>query len=72
MEKTSSLEELVKYALSGFALSKAVIEDYAKHVAKLENVQEQEVKDRIKNRADEIFKEMVQKLAKPTEEETHS
>lgn len=43
--------------LTGFSLSKAILEDYSKVVAKLEGVTEQEVKDRINKRSAELFEE---------------
>jgi Tat protein secretion system quality control protein TatD with DNase activity len=53
--------------LTGFSLSKAMLEDYAKVVAKLENVPEQEVIDRIKKRSDEIFEEVKAKQLEETQ-----
>ena len=43
--------------LTGFSLSKAILEDYSKVIAKLEGVTEQEVKDRINKRSAELFEE---------------
>ena len=68
MEKLDVLTETVRHSLTGYALSKAILEDYAKVIARLENLLEEEVKDRVKNRADEIFKETVEKLRKQPEE----
>ncbi len=54
--------------LIGFSLSKAVLEDYAKVVARLENIPEQEVIDRVKKRSDEIFEDAKAKQIQQTEE----
>lgn len=54
--------------LTGFALSKAILEDYAKVVAKLENVSEQEVVDRVRKRTEEIFQETKKQQLTETEE----
>lgn len=43
--------------LTGFSLSKAILEDYARVISKIEDVPEQEVIDRVKKRSDEIIKE---------------
>jgi hypothetical protein len=40
------------------------LEDYAKAVAKLEGASEQQVKVRIQTRAQEIFKEVIEKQKK--------
>ena len=72
MEKLDVLTETVRHSLSGYALSKAILEDYAKVVARLENVPEEEVKDRVKNRTNEIFKETVENLRKQPEETMQS
>jgi hypothetical protein len=54
--------------LTGFSLSKAMLEDYARVIAKLENVPEQEVIDRVRKRSDEIFEEVKAQQIKETEE----
>lgn len=54
--------------LTGFSLSKAILEDYARVVAKLENIPEQEITDRIRKRSNEIFEEVKAKQIQQTEE----
>ncbi len=66
-EKTDILTKAFSRFLTGFTLSKAILEDYAKVIAKLENVQEQEVIDRVRKRADEIFEEVKAKQIEETE-----
>jgi hypothetical protein len=60
-EKTDIIADAFSKYLTGFALSKAILEDYIKVVAKLENVPEQEVKDRVWKRTDEIYQEVLAK-----------
>lgn len=67
-EKTDILAEVFSRYLTGFALSKAILEDYTKVVAKLENVPEQEVKDRVWKRCNEIFEEVKEKQNRQTQE----
>ena len=62
------LAETFNRYLSGFCISKALLEDYVKVVAKLENVPEQDVKDRVWNRSEEIYKEVKEKQIQQTEE----
>lgn len=57
-EKKDILTKAFSRFITGFSLSKAILEDYAKVVAKLENVPEQEIKDRINKRSNEIFEEV--------------
>lgn len=57
-EKTDIIGQAFGRFLTGFALSKAILEDYARVIAKLENVPEQEVIDRVRKRTDEIFEEV--------------
>ena len=67
-EKMDIVAQAFSRYLTGFALSKALLEDYAKVVAKLENVPEQEVKDRIWKRTNEIFDEVKVKHQEQTAE----
>jgi hypothetical protein len=67
-EKMDVLAATFSRYLTGFALSKALLEDYVKVVAKLENVPEAEVKDRVWKRTDEIFKETLEKQRNETAE----
>ncbi|HVX49865.1 MAG TPA: hypothetical protein VHB48_06900 [Chitinophagaceae bacterium] len=67
-EKMDVITAAFSRYLTGFALSKALLEDYVKVVAKLENVPEAEVKDRVWKRTDEIFKETLEKQRKETAE----
>ena len=43
--------------MTGYCLSKAILEDYSKVVAKIEGGTEQEVRERIEKRAREIWDE---------------
>lgn len=43
--------------MTGYCLSKAILEDYSKVVAKIEGSTEQEVRERIEKRAREIWDE---------------
>lgn len=66
-EKIDVITKAFSRYLTGFTLSKAILEDYAKVVAKLENVPEQEVTDRVRKRADEIFEEIKAKQLAETQ-----
>ena len=66
-EKMDVLTQAFSRFLTGFCLSKAILEDYAKVVAKLENVPEQEITNRVKKRCDEIFEEVKAKQIQETE-----
>jgi hypothetical protein len=66
-EKQDIIAESFSRFLTGFSLSKAILEDYARVVAKLENVAEQEVIDRVRKRNEEIFEEIKAKQLKDTE-----
>lgn len=60
MENTAK-EELTKQfsrSLSGFCRSKAILEDYARVIAKLEGTTEEQVKSRIEKRTIELFDEI--------------
>lgn len=57
--------------LTGFTLSKAILEDYARVVAKLESVPEQEIKDRVRKRSDELFEEIKAEQIEETEAAKH-
>lgn len=67
-EKMDVVTQAFSRFLTGFSLSKAMLEDYAKVVAKLENIPEQDVLDRIRKRSDEIFEEVKAKQIQQTEE----
>lgn len=54
-EKMDIIAEAFSRSQTGFTLSKAILEDYVKVVAKLKNVPGQEVKDRVQKRCNEIF-----------------
>jgi len=64
MEKTSldKLAEYFKHFVIGYTISKAVLEDYAIVVAKIEGCDAEVVKDRIQKRADEIRKEILESV----------
>jgi hypothetical protein len=49
--------------LSGFCRSKAILEDYARVVAKLEGTTEEIVKERIEKRTNELFEEIKKETA---------
>ena len=66
-EKMDVVTKAFSRFLTGFCLSKAMHEDYARVVAKLENVPEQEVIDRVRKRSDEIFEEVKAKQLQETE-----
>jgi hypothetical protein len=54
-------EQFAKYLsrfLTGFCRSKAIMEDYARVIAKLEGTSEDQVRDRIEKRTKEIFDEI--------------
>lgn len=53
--------------LSGYSLSKAILEDYAKVIAKLENVTEQEIINRVQKRNSEIFEQVKAEIQKDKE-----
>lgn len=48
--------------MTAYCMSKAILEDYSKVVAKLENIEIEEVKERVTKRTNEIFKEQKEKL----------
>ena len=55
-EKMDVVAQAFNRFLTGFCLSKAILEDYARVVAKLENVPEQEVIGRVRKRTDEFLR----------------
>lgn len=55
------ISEAFSRYLTGFALSKALAEDYARVISKIENVSEGEVKDRVWKRCQEVFDEALDK-----------
>lgn len=67
-EKMDVIADALSRYLTGFALSRALLEDYTKVVAKLENIPEQEVKDRVEKRANEIYREALDKQQQQTKE----
>jgi hypothetical protein len=67
MEKQDVLVQAFGRFLTGFTLSKAILEDYAKVIAKIEGVSEQEVIDRVQKRNNEIFEEIKAKQEAETE-----
>ena len=52
------LTKQVSRYLSGFCRSKAILEDYARVIAKLEGTSEEAVKERVEKRTSEIFEEI--------------
>ena len=48
--------------LTGFTLSKAILEDYARVIAKIEGTTEKEVIDRIRKRSGELIEEVKKEL----------
>ena len=67
-ETMDVLAQVFSRFLAGFSLSNAILEDYARVIAKLENVPEEEVLNRIKKRGDEIFEEVKAKQIQQTED----
>ncbi len=57
MTNEEKLSKQLSRYLTGFSLSKALLEDYSQVVAKLEGTTEQQVKDRVNKRMNEIFEE---------------
>lgn len=66
-ETNEILSKAFSRHMTGFTLSKAILEDYARVVAKLENVSEQEIKDRVRKRNDELFEEIKTEQREETE-----
>lgn len=61
----TSEEKIAKHLskfLTGHSLSKAILEDYCKVVAKLEGITEQQVSERVIKRSDELFNEAKKEL----------
>lgn len=67
-ETMDVLSQAFSRFLTGFSLSKAILEDYVKVIAKLENIPEQEIKDRVMKRCNDIFEEVKAKQIQETEE----
>lgn len=66
-DKDEVLAKMFARFLTGFSLSKAMLEDYAKVVSKLENIPEQEIIDRVQKRNVEIFEEIKASQKQETE-----
>lgn len=58
MNPKEQLSKQISRYLSGFCRSKAILEDYARVVAKIENTTEETVRDRIEKRTVELFEEI--------------
>ncbi|HYF70252.1 MAG TPA: hypothetical protein VD884_19065 [Ohtaekwangia sp.] len=58
MKEDNVLEKLLLRSINAYCLSKALSEDYARIVGKLENVPELEVLNRVQKRAFELFEEI--------------
>ncbi|HMI79419.1 MAG TPA: hypothetical protein VK484_11540 [Ferruginibacter sp.] len=71
MEKEDIISQAFSRYLTGFCLSKAILEDYAKVIGKLGDIPEQEIKDRIWKRTDEIFKEVMEKQMQQASEQNN-
>jgi len=63
------LEQQIGKFFSAHFLSQAILEDYAKVIAKLEGSTEEEVKARVEARKKELWQEDADKLKKIREEE---
>ena len=50
--------KLLSRYMTGFCRSKAILEDYARVVAKLEGTSEEAVKERVEKRTNELFEEI--------------
>jgi len=69
MGKEDVLTNYMAKFLTGFAMSKAILEDYAKMASKIEGVTEKEIKERVGKRAEEIFQEAKKEAANNLEKE---
>jgi len=62
MTNDEKLSKHLAKLLTGFTLSKAILEDYAKVIAKIEGSTEQQIKDRIHKRSADLFEEAKKEL----------
>ena len=60
MTSEEQFKKTISRFTTGFALSQAILEDYANIVAKIEGVDQEVVKERITKRADEIIRNIKQ------------
>ena len=60
MDVDKELKKTVGRYFQAYCLSEAILEDYSKVVAKMEGVEEEQVKERIRKRMKEIAKEAAQ------------
>jgi alkylated DNA repair dioxygenase AlkB len=58
--------EQLKQALTSFCMSRAILEDYAKTIARIEGRQEEEVVQRVRNRTRELMRELQAQSANST------
>ena len=68
MEKKDVLNKGFGSFITGFVLSKAILEDYAKVMATLTEASEEEITTRVRTRADELFKVFKDELNQAVEE----
>lgn len=70
MDKNETLDAVTlqfsRY-LTGWALSKAILEDYSSVISKLENVHPEEVKKRVMEKTKEYFNEAKESIKLPDE-----
>ncbi len=55
MSQLDALSEQFARYLTGWAMSKAILEDYCEAVSKIENVPQAEIKERILKKTEEYF-----------------
>jgi len=62
MTNEEKMSKQLSRFLTGFTLSKAILEDYARVIAKIEGTTEQQIKDRIYKRSAELIEEVKKEL----------
>jgi ABC-type transporter MlaC component len=62
MDNKDILSKQFSRYMTGFCRSKAIMEDYARVIAKLEGTTEEVVKERIEKRTQEIFDEIKKEI----------
>ena len=62
MEKQNFFDDFAQRAISGWAFALAILDDYAKVVAKLEGTEPEKVKERIKKAANKHLQNFISKI----------
>lgn len=62
METKDLLSKSFGQFITGYTLSKAILEDYAKVIAKLEGTTEEEITNRVRKRSEELFKQYKEEI----------